>query len=476
MRRLAVAGFLAVLGTAALASSASAVPSFTRQTGLTCNQCHVTFANVPDFTFTGKKFRLNGYRTPYVAEKIESGEEGALSGNRLTLGIQNIFSLRFRNTFLSQSKAAMIEGTNCALTPTPAGCEAGPVQTNPGSTISWFYVGAIGEHIGIWNEFYLDNSGGTETGSNFRWEAFDEYDVKFVINPGYDNIVGFGVSTQSLNSIAGFSPFNSGTPNHMQRGGIGSAHTPYLNIATYALIKDRVLAAIGVQPGEDNYNFSDGMNWQTVLGYAFGNSDHNQLWYVFQLKAGNDAIPIVSNPSLNADRVVSYRDAITGVSATRTNMPANAQGVRPSFQPAETGDFVRTLQEVHYGFIDKGPHSLSSAAGFSYSRETYDDGAEVNQTAIGGRVRYMYDRTWGVEYALSKSLNYDFTDVGGTVHPVSNPWSNNATAIQLYYRPAMNFAVGLSAGINRNAGTYLDNVDREFRKGWSWSITYDFMF
>lgn len=472
MRRLAVASFMAVLGAAALASQASAVPSFTRQTGLTCNQCHVTFANVPDFTFTGKKFRLNGYRTPYVAEKIESGEEGALSGNRLMLGIQNIFSLRFRNTFLSKSKAALASNVNCTTTPTGTGCEAGPLQTNPGSTISWFYVGAIGEHIGIWNEFYLDNSGGTTEGSNFRLDAFDEYDVKFVINPGYDNIVGFGVSTQSLNSLAGFSPFNSGTPNHMQRGGIGSSHTPYLNMATYALIKDRALVVFGVQSGENNYNFSDGMNYQTVLGYAFGNSDHNQLWYVFQLKAGNDGVPIVSTPSLNADRVVSYGDAITGIRATRTNVPT---ATRTAYLPTETGDFVRTLQEIHYGFVDRGPHSLSSAFGFSLSRETYEDGAEVKQNAIGGRVRYMYDRTWGAEYTLSKSLKYDFTDQAGRVHEVSNPWSNNATAIQLYYRPAMNFAVGLSGGINRNTGTILDDT-RTFKKGWSWSITYDFMF
>ena len=91
MRRMAVAMMFAVFATIALASNANAVPSFTRQTGLTCNQCHITFSNVPDFTFTGKKFRMNGYRTPYVAEKIEAGEEGALSGNRLQLGIQNIF-------------------------------------------------------------------------------------------------------------------------------------------------------------------------------------------------------------------------------------------------------------------------------------------------------------------------------------------------------------------------------------------------
>src|SRR5688572_16403171 len=132
MRRFGLAAVVAAFGIVALAATANAVPSFVRQTGLTCNQCHITFSNVPDFTFTGKKFRLNGYRTPYVAEKIESGEEGALSGNRMLLGIQNIFSLRFRNSFLAQSKPASdVAGPEA---------EAGPVTSVPGTSISFFYV------------------------------------------------------------------------------------------------------------------------------------------------------------------------------------------------------------------------------------------------------------------------------------------------------------------------------------------------
>jgi hypothetical protein len=454
-----------VLAAVVIPSSVSAVPSFTRQTGLTCNQCHITFSNVPDFTFTGKKFRLNGYRTPYVAEKIEAGEEGALSGNRLMMGIQNIYSLRFRNTLLTQSKPA-------TATTDPV-AEAGPVTSTPGTSISWFYVGGIGENIGLWNEFYLDASGNvSSSASPFRLEAFDEYDLKFVVNPGYDNIVGFSISTQSLNSLAGFSPFNSGTPNNMQRGGIGNAHTAYVNLAAYTLIKDRVLAVAGVQTGEDNYSFSDGMNFQTVLGYALGNTDHNQLWLVTQLKAGNDAIPIVSTPSLSSDRQVTYRDAITGVTATRGNNPAG-QRITAAYDPTNSGDFVRTLHELHYGFVDHGPHSLSSAFGFAFDRETYDDGAEIKRTGIGGRFRYYYDRTWGVEYSANKNLNYQFTDRAGTVHDVSNP--ANFSSVTFYYRPAMNFSISLGAGINRTTGTRLDD-NRSFRSGWSWNIGYDFMF
>ena len=463
MRRFGLVAGLALA--AVIPSSVNAVPSFTRQTGLTCNQCHITFSNVPDFTFTGKKFRLNGYRTPYVAEKIEAGEEGALSGNRLVLGIQNIYSLRFRNTLLSQSKAA-----SATTSPEP---EAGPVTSTPGTSISWFYVGGIGEHIGLWNEFYLDASGNTSASAGtFRLEAFDEYDLKFVLNPGYENIVGFSIATQNMASLGGFSPFNSGTPNNMQRGGIGNAHTTYVNLSAYTFIKDRVLAAVGAQTGEDNYSFSDGMNWQAMFGYALGNTDHNQLWYNFQIKSGNDAIPIVSTPSMNADRAVTYRDAITGITATRGK---NAQGqtITAAYDPTNTGDFVRTLQEIHYGFVDHGPHSFSSAFGFAFDRETYDDGAEIKRTGVGGRFRYYYNRTWGVEYQANKNLTYQFTDRAGTVHDVSNP--ANFSSATFYYRPAMNFSVSLGVGINRTTGTILDDT-RTFRKGWSWSIGYDYMF
>jgi len=465
MRRMAVAMMFAVFATIALASNANAVPSFVRQTGLTCNQCHITFSNVPDFTFTGKKFRLNGYRTPYVAEKIEAGEEGALSGNRLVMGIQNIFSLRFRNNLLSQSQSA---SDAAGLKP-----DKGPVLSQPGTSISWFYVGGIGEHIGLWNEFYFDATGnGSPQATPFRLEAFDEYDLKFVFNPGYDNIIGTAITTQSLVSLAGFSPFSSGAPNHLQRGGIGNAHASYVNLAAYGMIKDRLVLVGGVQTGEDNYSFSDGMNTQAIIAYAFGNTDRQQLWLMSAMKAGNDGIPIVSSISMNSDRVVTYGDAISGIAATRGTDPATGKPFA-SYTPSNTGDFIRTLTEVHYGFIDRGPHSLSSSAGFSINRETYDDGAEVKQNSIGARARYYYDRTYGVEYGFTKVLKYNFLDSHGIDHPINK--ATAATSITFYYRPAMNFSINVGGGISTALGARLDDK-REIRNGWNWSIGYDFMF
>lgn len=65
MRLLRVVVPLAALGVFVAQAANANVPSYVRQTGLTCNQCHMTWTPNPDMTFTGTKFRLNGYRTPW---------------------------------------------------------------------------------------------------------------------------------------------------------------------------------------------------------------------------------------------------------------------------------------------------------------------------------------------------------------------------------------------------------------------------
>src|SRR5581483_7115987 len=103
-----------------------------------------------------------------------------------------------------------------------------------------------------------------------------------------------------------------------------------------------------------------GMAFQTDLGVAISNSDYNQLWYHVLLKAGNDAIPIVTNTGLSVDRnSFTYSDAYTGVSATRGNTAAT----RVAYQAADIGDFIRTVQEVHWGFVGRGPWRLMSSCG-----------------------------------------------------------------------------------------------------------------
>jgi hypothetical protein len=465
MRRFATTAAVAFVATVALVADVNAMPAFTRQTGLTCNQCHVSVSGTPDFTFTGKKFRLNAYRAPWVAEKIEAGEEGALNGRRLVLGLNNNFSVRMGQSLLAQSKPASQVGSSTA---------ASSVSSRPYSNYAFFYVGAIGDHIGFWNEIYMTTGGGSNVETNaatiFRTMGMDEWSLKIAFNPGYDNIVGFATTTQSFQSLSGFSPFSSGAAgNQMQRGGVAQAHAPYGNLAAYALLKDRFLVVLGVQGGEDNYDLS-GMAYQANLGVAISNSDYNQLWYMFMVKAGNDAIPIVTNVGLSADRSsFTYSDAYTGVSATRGNTAAT----RVAYRPADVGDFVRTYQELQYSFVDRGPWSLMSACGFTYNKETYADGAGISQSGVGCNIRFYYNRTYGIQYGKSKFLKNEFTDKNGVVHEISdapiNPFSGT-----FYYRPAMNVIVSLGWGfMNPGGGNRLDDT-RQFNKdGWNWSLGLD---
>jgi hypothetical protein len=209
-----------------------------------------------------------------------------------------------------------------------------------------------------------------------------------------------------------------------------------------------------------------------VLGYALGNTDQNQLWVMATVKAGNDAIPVVTNWAINSDRASVWSDAIAGVSATRGNGTTGTP--LGAYLPANTGDFVRSNAELTYGFIDKGPHSFTGAVGLSYTKETYDDGAEIKQSGTGIRVRYYYDRTYGVEWGTSKMLVNEFTDRRGVVHDTEKLLSS-PLSVNLFYRPAMNFSLNLGFGINNTLGTRLD-ANRSIRNGWQWQLGYDFFF
>src|SRR4026208_383539 len=146
MRWLRGAVVLAVLGVCVAQAASARVPAFVRQTGLVCNQCHVTWTPTPDLTFTGVKFRLNGYRTPWVAEKIEAGQEGALGGRRLLLGVTGYLSYHMPRHLLPQA-----QGSADPVLEEPS---AGPVTSNPFSSLAWDYTGPIAENIGIWTEWY----------------------------------------------------------------------------------------------------------------------------------------------------------------------------------------------------------------------------------------------------------------------------------------------------------------------------------
>ena len=468
MRRFLWTAALAGATVLATSTDASAVPSFARQTGMTCNQCHVSFgAPVPNFTFTGKKFRMNGYRMPFVAEKIEAGEPGASNGKRLAIPLIPYLSFRYQTQFASQSKQP---GNPTSTDPALRDPEASPISSNPTNRFSFFPGGALGDNFGLWVEVYLTPDGSATREWTLGLFSFDEFDLRMVKITD-TNTFGLSFSNQSIREVSGFGPWPTITSNLSRGGFSGWSHPNRGNLFAYGFWGDRVLTVLGASPGDDNLEW-DKRNFQAQFAYAFKNSDEQELWFNVMSQFGNDAIPVVSNTVPNAQRTWTYNDIVNGIRQTRGSTTAQ----QTAYLSRDIGDFVRVEPELRYGFIDRGPHSMEAAVRYVIARETYADNSEANQNNIGAAVRYMFDRTWGGDILVSKSTDFTLTDPTGVEHEIDQGLSWTG---YLKYQPAMNFIVNLQVGnstrgVLRTPGTA--SMNTEVTKGWSWSLGGDILF
>jgi len=434
MRWLRGAVVLAALGVCVAQVASARVPLFVRQTGLVCNQCHVTWTPTPDLTFTGVKFRLNGYRTPWVAEKIEAGEEGAMNGRRLLIGVTGYLSYHMRSNLFQQSKAAS--------DPTLAEPDAGPVSSNPFSSLAWDYAGPIAENVGIWTEWYSTNfnpvtSGDASIGNQFGAVRNDEFDVRMAWNPGEGgNIITAFYNNQAQNAPF-FAAFGSGAP----AGGQGQ----FIHFGVAGWLRDRVALELDIGPGQSNLDYKK-MNYGSVLAVMPLNTDGMWLMPTFSFMAGNDLTPTVAG--------------IAGVTALTKGQLGYTSG--------SMGDFVRTLFDVRFGFLDHGHWSINSATGLSWNRDRMTDGGESKLVGFGTTWRLWYDRTYGVNAGITKRFTYEYTDPTGVSHPIPDDWGYN---MLLVYRMAMNFA--WEFGFSSVQSLHLD---QNWRNGWNWNLQWHFLY
>jgi hypothetical protein len=459
MRWLKAIGVAAALTVVAQVADAR-VPAFVRQTGLVCNQCHVAWTPVMDFTFTGMKFRMNGYRTPWVAEKIEAGDEGAVNGNRLLLTLGSALSWHLRGLFLGAS------------TPTADPSAVAPVQgaasTELIQTIGMHYCGPIGEHVGIFNEFYMYGGGlgptaanGNTGGNRNGYIGLSHFDLAITTNSA-GNIYGF---TGTLVPSPGAHDFmqlnNDPTPSNMLRNpGIIGSGAPYVYWAFYGFIGDRFGLEMGVEPGEDNLDYRK-FNYRIESGYFLANTDANFWRLSAEFKAGDDMIPGVSTLTASNDgvRTLVPADAVRGISATR------ASGTPLS--SLNMGDAWRWLFGIAGGFADKGPSSFDISVSQSIETETYTDASSAKMSATGGEASYYYDRTWGLVVQWSKYDTWKYTDQNGVLHTIPSDPSWNITVVR---RLAMNFCL---YGAYGNSQTYA--LDQKWQDGKSWGVYLQYL-
>lgn len=434
----------AALGVFAASAASANVPSFMRQTGLTCNQCHMTWTPTPDMTFTGIKFRVNGYRTPWVSEKIEAGEEGALNGRRLALSLTGYFTYHMRSNLFQQSKPSS--------SPAVAEPEASPVASNPFSSLAWDWTGPITENVGIWTEWYSTQGSNGQLGNLLSLVRNDEFDVRMAWNPGDGgNIVSIFMNNQTHNANF-FGAFNSGAT---------AGQGQFIHMGVAAWLKDRVALQLMVAPGSDNLDY-ERMNYGIVLGVLPLNSDALYVVPTLSIITGDDMTPMVSTTALTTPwpGTLVTRDGVPGISAYR------AGGV--PYAASDLGDATRMLFDVRFGALDRGKLSFTSATGFSVQNETYSDGAKTDLVSFGTTWRVFYDRTYGINFGVNKRLKYDFTDAAGNVHEIP---SDIAYSVLLVYRQAMNFAWEFGFSNNQSL-----RLGENWRNGWSWNLQWHFLY
>ena len=457
MRSIRVAVALAALVMVGRVADAR-VPAFVRQTGLTCIQCHMSWSNAPDFTFTGLKFRANGYRTPWVAEKIEAGTEGAVNGQRIVLTLGSMMSWHSRSIIVAQQKSA----SDPSLTEPSAGTPT----TAPVSTVAMHYSGPIGEHVGFWNEFYLYGGGlGPVNGvSGFRngYIGLSHYAMVFSTNIG-GNIFAFepfdlapASGTHSLVGITG-----NNVPNNQSRspGVIGSG-SPYGRQSFNAFIQDRVAFKIGIEPGEDNLDYKK-LNYFMEFAVLPFNTDAGWGCVCFAMLAGNDMVPGISTlrPLNDGVRTLVPADAVVGVSATRA-------GGQP-YSSLNMGDGRRMLVSIGYGFTDRGPHSFVGQVGLSNEKEDFTDGGSTTMRGIGFEGRYYYNRTYGLIVGMGKHLKWNYTAPDAVVHDIPD---NPQVLVRLVYKVAMNVAFYWEYNTQQ-----VYALDQQYRTGYQWNLNIQWL-
>lgn len=449
-RTLTVLAVLVAFGAvtvSAASSESNAVPSFTRQTGMTCAQCHVLFgAPVPNFTFTGKKFRINGYRVPFVTERIEAGEEGALSGKRLSMSLFPYLSLRYQSVFAAQAKS-------------PGAAEAGPISSNPTSRLAIFTGGPVADYFGLWTEMYLTPDGSPSGEWTLGLFSMDEFDLRFVKMSG-NNTFGLAFNNQGITEVSGFGPWPVSIPQELNRGGFaGWSHPNRGNLLAYAWLNDRLLISGGASPGQNNLDW-ERLKYLGQVAYALMNSDEKELWATVMFSAGNDDIPIITGTTPAANRTWTYRSTVGGIDSTRaTPGPYLSTDIHRA---------RRMMADLRYSFIDRGPHSMEVMGRVSLNKDEFQDAASVERNDVGGSVRYVYNRTYGLDLGVWQPITYDFTDQSGRTYSIDQKLSYSGYAS---FQPAMNIILSLAYARSQTV-----RIDTNAITGWNWSLGIDFLF
>jgi hypothetical protein len=435
------------------APAAMAVPSFARQTGLSCEACHTVF---PELTHFGRMFKANGYiltSLPQV-QGVTPEKERRLSLNQvppLSLMVQ------LSNTSLSKA----VPDSSGLPGSAQNGTVAFPQQ------VSLFYAGEIAPQLGVFGQLTYSNAAGTI--------QIDNTDLRFadlVVLPDEKPLI-YGLSLNNnptlqdlWNGTPAFSyPYQSSNANisPLAKTAIdGTFAQTVAGLSAYAFWNESLYAELGVyrsakqgfaNPITGAAGPLDGTASNVVKGTApYWRVAYEQQWDRHSLEAG------------------AYGTTIKLLPGSAVGTPAPLQG--------PTNRFQDVAEDVQYQFLGDN-HLFSMAATHIHESQTLDAsfaaGASANPkddlttTRVTGT--YFYHRKWGGSASYFSTTGS--VDSGlyapGTTHGVTSsangkpdttgwiaeanylPWLNVKLSVQYTSYSKFNGGGGNYDGFGRNA-------------------------
>lgn len=169
--------------TAAFAPEAAAIPSFSRQTSMTCQSCHAQ--HVPILNGFGQAFKASGY--PLMGIK-----QGKIEGDRLSIPDTLNASMRLK---------ARYQKSNGANTDAIPGDSTNSGQWQVPEEFSLFFGGRIAENVGF---FFEGNTAASQLVSGFRLPAaFSVNTAKLSVIPYMTDMLGasYGYEQASTGAV-----------------------------------------------------------------------------------------------------------------------------------------------------------------------------------------------------------------------------------------------------------------------------------
>ena len=363
-----LASWLFAFLVAALPQSASAVPSYARQTGLACEACHTVF---PQLTPFGRVFKASGY-TLFNTVKVADINKFKQS----TLSISDLPPISAM-VMASASFAAKANDSQSSKTSTDF-----PQQ------LSLFYAGRIADNVGAYIQLTYDDQSGTV--------GIDNTDIRFAdVATLWGHSVIYGLSlnnnptVQDLwNTAPAWSQPFIGSPALQSPATItqieGSLAQSVVGLSAYTFVDQSLFAEFGVYRsalqgasvaynGNANNNVISGVApyWRAAYEYDWGNNS----WEIGTLGLYTQ----LENPITPAGNAINV-----------------------SLQNAPTDRFLDAGLDMQYEYIDDDnqlsvdarwiheDQNLQASHTFGFARNTND---EINSSNIVAS--YFWRRKYG---------------------------------------------------------------------------------